>query len=65
MRHGRHCGHGRRAMRGRVPDRATWLRRLEEHRRDLEQELADVSDLIRHLADGEAGTAGTATATSA
>jgi hypothetical protein len=52
-------------MRGRVPDRATWLRRLEEHRRDLEQELADVSDLIRHLGDGEAGTAGTATATSA
>ena len=65
MRHGTHCGHGRRAMRGRVPERATWLRRHEEQRRDLEQELADESDLIRHLADGEAGAARTATATSA
>jgi hypothetical protein len=25
------------------------LERLEEHRRDLEQELADLSDLIRRL----------------
>jgi hypothetical protein len=30
-------------------DRETWLRRLEEHQRDLEQRIADVADLIRRL----------------
>jgi len=65
MRHGTHCGRGPRRMRGRVPDRATWLRRLEEQRRDLEQELADVSDLIRHLTDDEVAAAGTAPPTGA
>ena len=54
MRHGHGCGHGPRGFRRRVPDRETWLRRLEEHQRDLEQELADVSDLIRHLKDERA-----------
>jgi hypothetical protein len=29
------------------------LERLEDYRRDLEQELADVSDLIRRLSEGE------------
>jgi hypothetical protein len=53
MRHGHGCGHGPRGFRRRVPDRETWLRRLEEHQRDLEQELADIADLIRHLKDGE------------
>jgi hypothetical protein len=40
------CGpHGRR----RFPDAETLLRRLEEYQRDLEQETADVADLIRRL----------------
>jgi hypothetical protein len=29
------------------------LRRLEDYRRDLEQELADISDLIRRLEEEE------------
>ena len=42
--HGRgHCG------RRRFPDAETLLRRLEEYQRDLEQETADVADLIRRL----------------
>jgi hypothetical protein len=44
-RHGCGPGHGRR----RVPDREEWLGRLEEYQRDLEQEVADVADLIRRL----------------
>jgi ADP-dependent phosphofructokinase/glucokinase len=51
--HGRHrhrrgggCGPG---FRRRVGDREEWLRRLEEYQRDLEQEVADVADLIRRL----------------
>jgi hypothetical protein len=38
-----HHGHRR------FPSREEWLRRLEEHQRDLEQEIADVADVIRHL----------------
>jgi hypothetical protein len=34
---------------GRFPDAETLLRRLEEYQRDLEQETADVADLIRRL----------------
>jgi len=46
--------HGRRHHRGschkgRFPDAETLLRRLEEYQRDLEQETADVADLIRRL----------------
>ena len=33
-------------------ERETVLERLEEYRRDLEQELADVSDLISRLQAG-------------
>jgi hypothetical protein len=36
--------HGRR-----FPDAETLLQRLEEYQRDLEQETADVADLIRRL----------------
>jgi hypothetical protein len=32
-------------------NRETMLEQLEEHQRDLEQELADVSDLIKRLQD--------------
>ncbi len=34
---------------GRVPNAAELLERLEEYQRDLEQEVADVADLIRRL----------------
>jgi hypothetical protein len=40
------CGPG---FHRRIPDRETWLRRLEEYQKDLEQEVADVADLIRRL----------------
>jgi hypothetical protein len=57
MHHGRrrhfHRGLGRRWY-----DRENVLERLESYQRDLEQELADVSDLITRLRAGEqpAGT---------
>jgi hypothetical protein len=44
-RHGR-CGPG---FGRRIPDREQWLRALEEYQKDLEQEVADVADLIRRL----------------
>jgi hypothetical protein len=31
--------------------REDWLQRLEDYQRDLEQEIADVADLIRRLKD--------------
>jgi hypothetical protein len=52
MHHGRrrhHRGLGRRWY-----DRENVLQRLESYQRDLEQELADVSDLIERLKAGEA-----------
>jgi hypothetical protein len=58
--HGRHrryrggCGPG---FRRRVPDREEWLRRLEEYQKDLEQEVADVADLIRRLKEEKTQTA--------
>ena len=45
-RHGHRRGHGRR-----FPNRQELLARLETHQRDLEQELADLADLIAHLRD--------------
>ncbi len=45
-RHGRGgLGFGHR----RVPNAGKLLERLEEYQRDLEQEVADVADLIRRL----------------
>lgn len=38
----------------RVPNAEEWLRSLEEHQKDLEQEVADVADLIRRLRDARA-----------
>ena len=35
--------------RGRVPNAERLVKRLEEYQRDLEQEVADVADLIRRL----------------
>lgn len=34
---------------GRYPTREEWLHGLEEYQKDLEQEVADVADLIRRL----------------
>ena len=34
---------------GRFGSREEWLARLEEYQRDLEQEVADVADMIRRL----------------
>jgi hypothetical protein len=57
-RHRRHgyggCGPG---FRGRYPSREKWLRALEEHQKDLEQEVADVADLIRRLKEQPTETA--------
>jgi hypothetical protein len=47
------CRHGygrERGLLGRQRlSREEWLQRLEAYQRDLEQEVADVDDLIRHL----------------
>ena len=43
-------GHSSRGFRRRrFGSREDWLRRLEEYQRDLEQELADVTDVLRRL----------------
>jgi len=53
--HHRHSGErGRIHFRGPFPNRQDLLERLENYRRDLEQELADVSDVIEHLRDRDA-----------
>jgi hypothetical protein len=57
--HGRKF-HGRRGCRPhgrRFPDAETLLRRLEEYQRDLEEETADVADLIRRLREEKAPAA--------
>ncbi len=51
-RHGR-CGPGSHGFR-RSANREEWLRKLEEYQKDLEQEAADVADLIRRLKDDRA-----------
>jgi hypothetical protein len=56
--HGRKF-HGRGGCRPRgrrFPDAETLLRRLEEYQRDLEQETADVADLIRRLKEEKTQT---------
>ncbi len=52
MRH-RHRGWGgpRMLFRGSFPSRHELLERLESYQRDLEQQLADVADVIAHLRD--------------
>jgi hypothetical protein len=42
----------RRWMR-RIPNREELLKALEERQRDLEQEIADIDDLLRRLRDAE------------
>ncbi len=59
----RHHGHfgGRRGWwrHRRFPNREEWLERLEEYQRDLEQEIADVADVIRHLKGDQPAETGT------
>jgi hypothetical protein len=51
--HHRHYGQGRGRIhfRGPFPNRQDLLERLESYQRDLEQELADIADVITHLRD--------------
>jgi hypothetical protein len=51
MHHGHHRGGPRIHFRRPFPNRQELLERLENYRRELEQELADVSDVIDHLRD--------------
>jgi hypothetical protein len=51
MCHGHRRG-GRHGFR-RFGNREEWLERLERYQRDLEQELADVADVIKRLKEGE------------
>ncbi len=43
--------HGRLHFRRPFPNRHELLERLESYQRDLEQEIADLEDVIRHLRD--------------
>lgn len=52
-RHHHRRGFGRRGLGRRFYDRDRVRERLEEYRRDLEQELADVSDLLKRIGEGE------------
>ena len=55
--HKHRYGHGRRGRGfgrgGRVPNAEKMLEWLEEYQRDLEQEIADVADVIKHLRSSE------------
>ena len=55
MHHGHHR-HGRHFGRRPFPNRQDLLERLESRQRDLEQELADIADVIAHLRDKPAET---------
>ena len=52
-RHHHHgWGHGPRGLfRGGFPSRHELVERLESHQRDLEQQLADIADVLTHLRD--------------
>jgi len=49
--HRHHWGGPRLFFRGGFPNRQELLERLESYQRDLEQQLADVADVIAHLRD--------------
>ena len=57
--HRGHRRHGRLRFRRPFPNRTELLERLEAYQRDLEQELADLDDLIRHLRDKPEATTAT------
>jgi hypothetical protein len=49
------CGsHRHRGWTRRIPNRDELLRALEERQKDLEQEIADIHDLLRRLRDESA-----------
>jgi hypothetical protein len=52
--HRHHRGYRGCGGRRRFPSSEELLRALEEHQRDLEQEVADVADLIRRLREEKA-----------
>jgi ADP-dependent phosphofructokinase/glucokinase len=56
MHHGRRKRFGRPAVGHRFYEPERVLERLEEYQRDLEQELADVADLIGRLKQGKTET---------
>jgi hypothetical protein len=46
------CGrHGHRLRHWRAPNREELLKTLEDRQKDLEQEIADIHDLLRRLRD--------------
>jgi hypothetical protein len=47
--HERAARHHRGRRLRRFGNREEWLTKLEEYQRDLEQELADIADIIRRL----------------
>ena len=55
MHHRHHRGWGRGGpgmfFRGGFPSRVEMIERLESFQRDLEQQLADVADVLAHLRD--------------
>ena len=51
-RHHRHGWSPRIFFRGGFPSRPELIERLESFQRDLEQQLADVADVLAHLRDG-------------
>ena len=57
--HHRHHGRGGRGsrifFRGSFPSRHELVERLESYQRDLEQQLADVADVLTHLRDRDEG----------
>ena len=52
--HGHRHRHGRLHFHRPFPNRHELLARLEAYQRDLEQEVADVADLIKHLRGNDA-----------
>lgn len=51
------CGRRHRGWSRRFPNREELLPKLEERQKDLEQEIADIADLIRRLRDNETAPA--------
>jgi hypothetical protein len=57
--HERAARHHRGRRLRRFGNREEWLTKLEEYQRDLEQEIADVADVIRHLKSDQTGETAT------
>ena len=51
---GEGCGPG--FGRHRYPNREEWIRALEERQKDLEQEVADIADLLQRLKEEKSET---------